>query len=292
MAYPPLPADLLDGEARKAGRVFDTLASEYDASRPGYPAQAIASVVAACGLCPGKRVLEVGCGTGQATRPLAETGCAIRCLEPGANLASLARQNLRSLPNVEVVEQPFESADEPAGAYDAIVSATAFHWIDPQVSYAKAARLLGPGGHLALLTNAHAAGGTQDAIAGEVQKLHLRFAPDLGAWTFPSVEAVCGRATGDGDIAAVWSRVDRKLGDPPALGHVFFPPAVATYPWVASYDRAGYLAMLGTHSTYALMDARRREQLMEEMAVLIDDLLGGRITKQYVCVVAIAEVRS
>ncbi|MGH9054660.1 MAG: class I SAM-dependent methyltransferase [Acidimicrobiales bacterium] len=146
--YVPLPADLA-GEGRKAGRVFDTLASEYDASRPGYPAEAIADVAAVCRLGRGTRVLEIGCGTGQATRSFAETGCTIRCLEPGANLAVLARRNLQSLANVDVVVEPFESADEPVGAYDAIVSATAFHWIDPQVSYAKAAVLLRPGGHLA-----------------------------------------------------------------------------------------------------------------------------------------------
>jgi SAM-dependent methyltransferase len=289
-AYIPLPAHLHD-PGHTAGRVFDRIAAQYDAARPGYPQEAIAGLAAECRLGPGSQVLEVGCGTGQATRALAAFGCAIRCLEPGPHLAELARHNLRASPNVEVVVDAFESAHEPYGSFDAVVSATAFHWIDPRVSYAKAASLLGPGGHLALLTNAHAAGGSEDLIVTEVQDLHARLAPEIGAWRFPSVEALCRQAHEGGDIAAVWTRVDRKLGDPPAVDQLFRSPRVTTYPWVATYDHHGYAAMLETQSSYALMGPDTRDRMMAAVGRLIDERLGGTITKQYVCILAIAEVR-
>lgn len=289
-AHIPLPSGV-DRPRKTAGLVFAGFADEYDAARPGYPPAAIERVVAECRLGPASRVLEIGCGTGQATRALAAAGCRVRGLEPGSEMAELARRNLASFPNVEVVVDAFETADEQAGTYDAIVSATAFHWTDPQVSYAKAARLLRPHGHLALLTNAHASGGTQALIDDEVRPVHLRLAPEMGSWTFPSVQAMRDLAGAGGDIAAVWARVDRKLSDPPPVDDLFAPPAVATYPWLASYDRDAYLRMLRTHSPYALMDPGRRTQLMAAVGGIIDERLQGQITKQYVCIVAIAEAR-
>lgn len=286
-AYIPLPAGHRH-PGSPAATVFDLVAATYDTARPGYPAAAIARIGAECGLGPSSRVLEVGCGTGQATRALAASGCALRCLEPGHNLAALARRNLAAWPLVEVVETTFEAAGEPAEGYDAVVSATAFHWIDPRRSYAEATRVLRPEGHLVLLTNTQAAGGTEDAVAGEVQALHARLAPELGAWTFPTVEQVADRAGAGGDVAAVWTRVDRRLADPPAVDHLFEPPRVTTYPWLARHDTAAYLAMLGTHSSYALMDAGRRRRLFELLGRLVDEHLAGNVTKQYVCVLAVA----
>lgn len=234
---------------------------------------------------------RVGCGTGQATRSLAALGCAIRCLEPSPQMAALARANPHSSPKVEVVVEPFESADEPPRSYDAVISATAFHWIDPHVSYAKSANLLRPGGHLALLTNAHAAGGSEDTISSKVRDLHARMAPELGAWSFPSIDGIRRQAHEGGTIAAVWARVDRKLSDPPPVETLFEQPEIVTHPWLATYDRAGYLAMLKTHSSYALMGRDRRDKIMATLGDLIDERLGGIVTKQYVCILATAEAR-
>jgi protein-L-isoaspartate O-methyltransferase len=142
LAYLPLPGGLDD--PRAAARVtFDRQAAAYDRARPGYPPEAIGDLAARCKLGPDSRVLEVGCGTGQATGELARLGCSIRCLEPGPHLAELARRKLAANPRVQVATSTFEAADEP-GPYDAVVSATAFHWIDPALSFSKAASLLPP----------------------------------------------------------------------------------------------------------------------------------------------------
>lgn len=287
--YFPLPGGLADARGT-ARAVFDRVAGLYDAGRPGYPSDAIADLGARCALRSGSRVLEVGCGTGQATRALAGIGCAVRALELGAQLARLAAENLASFPDVEIVTTAFEDAVESPGSYDAVVSATAFHWIDPSLAFPKAATLLRPGGSLALLTNAHVAGGTQNAIAGEVQAVHRRVAPDVGTCTFPSVDDLRRWASADGDIAAVWSRVERKMAEPPPVDHLFAPPVVSCYPWIADYDRDGYLTMLSTQSTYALMDPARREELLGAIGSVIDDRLGGTITKQYVCILVTAWV--
>ncbi len=236
-------------------------------------------------------MLEIGGGTGQATRDLAQTGAVIDCLEPGGALAAIARQNLERFANVHVRTGTFEHLQNARGSYDVIVSATAFHWIDPALSFAKASYLLHRGGWLALLTNAHAAGGTQRRIAEAVRDLHMKLAPEVGDWSFLTSGEISRRARAGGDIAAVWSRVERKLGEPPTVSELFEPPAVSTYPWIASYTRAGYLEMLASQSTYALLDPALREQLLESIGRLVDDQLGGRVTKQYVTILATAKTR-
>jgi hypothetical protein len=183
----------------------------------------------------------------------------------------------------------FEASEEELGSYDAVVSATAFHWIDPALGFAKAASLLPPHGHLALLSNQHASGGSQDSLAEPIQALHRKLAPDVGSWTFPSVDSIRTRAEAGGDIAAVWARIERKFSDPPAVDDLFERPAVSVYPWLATYDRDGYLAMLSTQSTYALMDSERRDELLHGVGEQIEKMLGGVVTKQYVTNLATAE---
>lgn len=287
--YIPLPAGLANPRAT-AGGVFDGIAALYDRARPGYPAEAIAGLVDLCGVGRSTEVLEVGCGTGQLTRDLAATGASILAVEAGPALADLARDNLVAHRNVAVVTARFEDLDVPAGTYHLVVSATAFHWIDPDISYAKAGCLLAPNGWLVLMTNTHAAGGshTSEPFASRLRELHRRLAPEVGDWSFPATADIQARASGGGDIAAVWSRVERRLSEPTDVSALFESPTVETFPWLASYDRDGYLAMLASQSSYALMDPARRDELLNGIGSLIDNLLEGVVTKEYVTVVAAA----
>jgi SAM-dependent methyltransferase len=289
MPYVPLPGGLADPR-RTARAVFDTIAEIYDVARPGYPSQALRDLAGRCGLNAHSQVLEIGCGTGQATRDLAPIGAAIHCLEPGRALADLARRNLASAANVQVSTTAFEDLEEEPRSYDVIVSATAFHWVDPAVSFAKAAQLLRTGGSLALLTNAHAHAGnhTEEDFAREVRRLHQQLAPEIGSWTFPTVDELRERARAAGDIAAVWSRIDRKLADPPIVSELFDTPVISLYPWLASYGRTGYLQMLASQSSYALLDDKCRRELLDGIGRLIDLHLGGSVTKQYLTILATA----
>jgi SAM-dependent methyltransferase len=236
------------------------------------------------------RILEIGCGTGQLTRDLAASEARIVCVEPGSSLAEGARVNLSRWPTVGVVTTSFEDFDAPTSSFDVVVSATAFHWVDPNVSYAKAAELLSNRGQLALFTNTHSRGGTHtdERIAEPIRHLHRRLAPEVGEWDFAAAEEIQQRAMCGGDIASVWARVERKLSDPPAVDHLFGPPTVNIYPWLATYEKDAYLAMLASHSSYALMDPVRRDELLAGIGALIDEQLTGTVTKEYVTVLAVA----
>ena len=100
-------------------------------------------------LRPDAHVLEVGCGTGQVTLPLAQAGLRVHALELGPALAELTRTNLSQYPNVTVQTVAFEDFRSDT-RFDALVSVQAFHWVAPEAGLAHAASLLRPGGALLL----------------------------------------------------------------------------------------------------------------------------------------------
>ncbi len=136
-----------DEDRERLRQTFDAAAARYDRVRPEYPEALFDDLVALAGLTPGDELLEVGCATGKATRPLARRGYRITCVELGTELAAVARQNLAGS-GVEVVQAAFERwrAPHPFGL---VYAATAWHWIDPGVRYQRAWQALRPGGHLA-----------------------------------------------------------------------------------------------------------------------------------------------
>ncbi len=108
--------------------VFDRDPDAYEATRPGYPAALVDDVTALAHLRPGARVLEVGSGTGQATRPFAARGLSVTAVEAGPALAAATRAHV---PAAEVIVGRFEEVPLPAHAFALVYSATAWHWIEP-----------------------------------------------------------------------------------------------------------------------------------------------------------------
>jgi SAM-dependent methyltransferase len=155
---------------------FDEDAERYDRARPTYPSALIDELLALTGVGPGSRVLEVGPGTGQLTVPLAACGSEIVAVELGSRMAAVAQRNLARFPTAKVVVCAFEDWPLPADPFDLVVSATAWHWIDPAVRVTKAADALRPDGALALVTTHHIAGGT-DEFWTEVQECYERWDP-------------------------------------------------------------------------------------------------------------------
>lgn len=133
-------------EQRRA--LFDSVAELYDAVRQGYPAEMVDAVMANAVLGRGGAVLEIGCGTGQLTRQLAGRGLSVTAIDIGMAMVAAARRNVTDA-TVQFKVCSFEDF-AGSGPFDLIMSATAFHWVDPAVGLVKAARLLRPRGWLAL----------------------------------------------------------------------------------------------------------------------------------------------
>src|SRR5246127_5922492 len=104
---------LPESTARRYGKVFDEVATEYDRRRPAYPDELVDQACQVAGIGSGDHVLEVGCGSGQLTRGLVARGLRVTALEPGQSLIALARQNLAGAGAVEFVNARFEDAQLP-----------------------------------------------------------------------------------------------------------------------------------------------------------------------------------
>src|SRR5215472_12444136 len=145
---------MADGDNSSRNRLkvtFELIAKSYHEARPEYPDELFDELVATAGLSDGARLLEVGCGTGKATIPLADRGFEITALELGPQLAATARRNVAEYGLVNVVQQAFETWQPPEKQrFDLVYSATAWHWIDPSVGYERAWQALRPDGHLAI----------------------------------------------------------------------------------------------------------------------------------------------
>ena len=138
----------------RLGGTFDQAAELYQDARPEYPAALFERLVEAAKLRRGDRVLEVGPGPGKATLHMVRRGLQVTAVEPGAALAAQARANLAGHP-VEVVNRRFEDWNAQPGEFAAVVAATAWHWLDPDLRYGRAARALRPDGHLAIWSAQH-----------------------------------------------------------------------------------------------------------------------------------------
>lgn len=124
----------------------------YQDGRPGYPDALFDRIVERFGLDEHSRVLEIGPGTGQATRRLLELGIgSLTAVEPDARLAQHLSETLEGVGRapLELVVSRFEAAPLPLGGFDAAVAASSFHWVDPQSGLGRLKARLRPGGHFA-----------------------------------------------------------------------------------------------------------------------------------------------
>ncbi|MEU0157267.1 class I SAM-dependent methyltransferase [Streptomyces sp. NPDC006261] len=261
-------------EPRRArlARIFDEDAELYDRARPGYPPELYDDLAELAGARPGSRVLEMGCGTGQATVPLAARGCRITAVEAGPHMAAIARRNLAGATEAEVVTARFESWPLPPEPYDVVVSATAFHWIDPAVRMTRAADALRPGGALAVVRGQHVRGGTEEFFA-EVQRCYERFDPQTPPGLRPP-------ATADVDASDHVREV--------ALSGRFGPTALRRHEQDLTFTTSGYLELLRTFSGHRALPEAARNGLLRCIQDLIEGRYGGRVTKRYLIELAVS----
>jgi len=248
-------------------RIFDEDAERYDRARPAYPEALFDDLAGLAALAAGAEVLEIGCGTGQATRPLAERGYRVRALEHGAALAAVARRRLSRFPAVEVVTVAFE--DWVPVPHELVLAANVFHWLDPATRAAAVARALRPGGHLATIQLHHVLGGTV-AFFDEVQALYERWDPSTPpglrlepASSIPSDDAELRRA---GFATATFRR----------------------YAWDEPYTTEQYLDLLLTYSGHRALPPVARDGLLGDIAHLVDTRYSGAIVKRYLAELRLA----
>jgi SAM-dependent methyltransferase len=267
------PLGSLERERLRA--TFDEAAELYERARPGYPRALFTDLADLAGLRSGSRVLEIGCGTGQATVPLAERGYAIVAVELGAELAAVARRKLTAYPAVSVVVSAFEDWVLPSEPFDAVVVATAFHWLDPATRVSKSADALCQGGALATISTHHVGGGSwAQTFFDEVQTCYERWDPA----TPPGL-----RLKASSQIPFESDELDQS--------DRFMAPTFRRYEWEHTYSTATYLEVLQTYSGHRLLRSDLRAGLLTCIADLIDSRYQGSVTKRYLTELRVARLR-
>jgi ubiquinone/menaquinone biosynthesis C-methylase UbiE len=158
--------------------LFDGVAQLYEDSRLGYPSEIVEFVLATAGVGAGSDVLEVGCGTGQLTEQLVRHRFGLTAIDIGPSMVAAARRRLDGSA-VSFRAVPFEDFEATDASFDLILSGTAYHWVDPEVRFRKPARLLRPGGWLALLETGER---YEDPFGAALRRMWVARSTDGGAW--------------------------------------------------------------------------------------------------------------
>jgi SAM-dependent methyltransferase len=227
---------------------FGRNAERYDRSRPSYPGALFDAILPPCAT-----VLDVGCGTGIAARAMVARGARVVGVEIDPLMAEVARRH-----GIEVEVGPFEEWDAGGRTFDVLTAGQAWHWIDPAAGAAKAARVLRPGGRLALFWNV---GDPPADVAAALEEVYAGIAPQTDRYSL-----ILGYSRGEkytDQIEGILSTGD------------FQAPVRETFPWSRSYTRDEWIDQLPTHSDHSELDPDVRARLLDAVGQVIDRFGGG-----------------
>jgi SAM-dependent methyltransferase len=254
---------------------FNSAARDYQDARPDYPPELYGDLVTRAGLAPGARLLEVGCGPGKATLPLAQRGFRITAVELGADLAAAARENLAGYPTVEVINANFELwQPAPGVAFDLVYAATAWHWIDPAVGYQRAWDRLRPGGHLAIWSATHVSPEGGDPFFEDLQDVY----DEINEGMPPGA-----RMLRPAELPSAGAEIE-------ATG-LFENASARWFDWEISYTADGYIRLLDTFSGHITMAGWQRDRLYGEIRRRLALRPDGRLRRHWGVVLDIARRR-
>jgi SAM-dependent methyltransferase len=261
-----------DRRIRRA-RTFNEIAELYDRGRREPPDWVYDELLSSSGLDPARaHILEIGCGTGKSTLPLARRGCQVTALEMGANLARLARQHMALFPHVQIINTRFEDWASPE-AFDLVLAITAWHWLDPAVRYQRAASALKAGGILAFSRSEHAFPPGYDPFFEQIQDCYESIGAGRLPWPPAPPEAI-GDNRAEIEQTGLFDdvRVIRRL-------------------WAEDFTADEHVALMRTASDHQLMEPAKRERLFAEMRRLIEARPQKRIVKHNLTLLHIARKR-
>ncbi|MDX6227340.1 MAG: hypothetical protein QOI76_730 [Frankiales bacterium] len=222
-------------KARHAGS-FGEVAADYDAARPSYPAETVDWLA---GEAPSD-VLDLGAGTGKLTELLVAAGHRVTAADPSTGMLE---QLQRRLPGVATVLGAAENVPLPDGSFDVITVAQAWHWVDEAVAPLECARLLRPGGRLALVWNERDE--SVDWVRAVWQPLNR------------------GSGTGMALLSDGWQRAVNAQAP-------FGPMQEQVFGYEQTLNRDGVLRLVGSRSSVAVLDPPARAALLAEVTAVLD----------------------
>lgn len=259
-----------DNESLRLG--FDAVPEIYDRIRTTYPSVLYDELFAL--LPPEPRIVEVGPGTGQATADLLKRGAIVTAVEIGNELANLLERKLGSSDRLSVIRSSFEDAPLPVSTYDAVVSATAYHWVQLPARLDKPAAILKPDGRLAVIDTNQVASPVDQGYFERVQEIYENH----------------GRARNQRRRLPTSDDVLPSIVDELMKSSHYDDVRLFRYRWDQCYTAREYADLLRSYSDSQSMPQEQREALIRELCGVIDQEYGGQITRPLVITLTVARM--
>ncbi len=256
---------------------FDADPVNYDRARPSYPDALFEDLWAY--LDEGARVrpdiLEMGPGTGQATRSLLARGGSVTAVELGTNLASYLAQKYAGEPRLRVVNAAFEDAPVPEGAFDLVFAATAYHWVTPEARFARPHALLRERGVLAVVDTVQVRDEADRGYFERSQHIYARY------W----------------DDQATFRPAPEPDAEPPILDEMranglFEDVRLWRYLWDQRYDVDAYLNLVRSYSNTAQLPPEERARFLDDLREFVAAEEGGMVLRPLVVTLVAGRRRS
>ena len=233
--------------------MFGEVAEQYDAERPSYPDEVFDTIIEYGGLRPGDAALEIGAGTGKATKGFVDRGLVVHALEPSAGMARVLRTK-----GFEVEETSFENWPVRTSAFRLVFAAQAWHWVHGADRFEKVAAALHPGGTVAMFWNIGR--DHPEPFKTDNDALYDELVPGFN-------RAIGSRAKPD-LLVRDFARAE------------FEPIVERKITWRTSYTSAEWIRVLGTHSDHRMLPDDVRTKLHTGIGRVIDEH-GGRLVATY-----------
>jgi SAM-dependent methyltransferase len=247
---------------------FDRVASSYDEIRPHYPAELFDILFSWLPERP--KIVEVGPGTGQATRDLLAHGATVTAVELGPHLAEHLRRGIDST-DLNVVVADFEHVDLEANSFDCVFSASAYHWISAQGQRDRPAELLHVGGVLAVVELIQVQSPVDHGFFDAIQPMYEKYGEGGGREGTPEREAATARVYAP-------LQLDRRFTD----------VTMHRFDWDQTYTSDQYRKLMASYSGTQMIESARRQGLLDEIEQCANSQFGGLVTRPLVVAFVLA----
>ncbi|MCD4817350.1 MAG: class I SAM-dependent methyltransferase [Candidatus Cloacimonetes bacterium] len=240
-------------------QVFDDNVINYSKYRPKYPRELVDDIIQLSKIQSNGKILEIGCGTGKITFPFAKQGYKITGLEKGSSLAEFTIMSLKNFLKVDIKNISFEDWEPESERYDIVLSAQAFHWIEPDYGLVKANQILYKNGSLCLIWNLDRSNTTQ-----------------FWKLTNPIYEKYLPSNKSNKSLDNFVRIYEKKIN----AMDIFEMVQLKSYKWEKKYQKEEYLGLLKTFSDHMTLEESKRVEFFSEIEKIID-LTGNIVKRKY-----------
>jgi SAM-dependent methyltransferase len=224
---------------------FSALSSLYDEVRPDYPEILIDDIIALSDIKPLGRILEIGIGTGKATKPFAERRFMLTGIDVSEEQITIAKKNLTAFPNITYLISSFEKA-ELSSDYDLVIAAQSFHFIDPEIAFKKVHECLKKEGYLAIFSNFQA----RNELDRQLRRIYAKHCPAFPGEEYGTLNKIQGRFESSG---------------------LFMPIEMRKYLRGMEYSKPRFLGLIQSTSWVSILPEETKSRLFNDLEKILTE---------------------